>query len=152
VGSTCLPPNAALTRAAVSPGDCALPGAAALTAASIAYRPQSGDLFVRLDFDPRMRIAAGELMGVDLVVGNRHYEVRAQPTDIALFGQTVAGWTRVGSLAGASGTTGTQVVFVVPLRILGLTSDHRIQSAIAFAALGSVPTGALCRLAVLKVG
>lgn len=152
VGSTCLPPNSALTGAAISAGDCAVRGRPELLAASVAYRPRSGDLFVRLDYDPRTRLAAGELMGVDLVVGSRHYEVRAAPTDIALFGQTAAGWARVTGLAGAIGTTGTQVVFVAPLRTLGLTSDRRIRSAVAFAALGSAPTGAICRLAVLKVG
>ena len=120
-----------------------------LIGATLARRPQLGDLFVRLDLQDMPMFAAANpalVYGLDLRVHGVRYEVRAAKTGVdasfGLFRQDDLGlWTKVADLRGGYGTTGDEVVFSVPLQDLGLQNGGRLSHVDAFTALGSYDLG-----------
>ena len=145
-----------IVRAAIaSPTASALrglaPAGSQVVGASIAYRPASHDLFGRIE----LTTLSGVLYGCDLTVGGTRFQVRAQRVagadyddaggaSFGLFRQEASGsWTRVTSLRGGYGTTGTDVVFAVPLAALGTSSVSQVRAVRAFTAIGSYGVGAL---------
>ena len=124
---------------------------AQLVGASVAYRPASHDLFGRIELTD----LAGVLYGCDLTVAGTRYQVRVQRIagadyDLAggasfgLFRQAADGsWTRITGLRGGYGTTGSEVVFALPLAALGGANVSQLSDVRAFTAAGSYAAGAL---------
>jgi hypothetical protein len=130
--------------------------------ASLAPRPQLGDLFVKEELQamPAVRGAPlpgnpGVLYGFDFSVGRTDYEVRSQRVPgldyddggFASFGlfrkDPITGMytDHVATLRGGYGTTGDAVVFSIPLHLVGLENGVRLGHAKVFTALGSYLTG-----------
>jgi Tol biopolymer transport system component len=120
-----------------------------LIGASLAYRQATADLFVRLPVQQMPMVAAADpalVCGLDLSVSGTAYEVRAAKTGLdasfGLFRRDFAGrWVHVADLHGGYGTTGQEVVFVLPLSDIGAQRGGRISSIGAFTGLGSYATG-----------
>ena len=156
IGSTCLPPGAVLesNRLDHSAGCGALadPG---LRAASIAFRPWSGDVFVRLSLAPgsveRARLTA-TVFGIDVNVGGNRYEVRADATSFALYDGPGATATRLGPVTGGFGTTGEEIVFALPMHTIGSGSPGKTGVVTAFAAAGTTATGPACLIDRVVLG
>ena len=137
-------------------GDVTTPGqeAADLTGATLAARPSSRDLFVRIAVGdmPTFDLASPALVyGMDFTTGSVRYEVRAAKVGPdAAFGlfrlDDLGVWTKVADLQGGYGTTGEEVVFAVPVRDIGLKNGGFIRRADVFSAIGTFLTG---RTAVL---
>ena len=137
---------------------------AALSDATIAYRANSQDLFVRQTLQsmpaagPVPVSGSGVLYGLRVTVGDLSYEVRVQRVlgpdyDVAggasfgLFRETSSGsWTKVATLRGGYGTTGQEMVFALPLAALGAQSGAQLSGLTAFTALGSYATGPVTTL------
>jgi Tol biopolymer transport system component len=130
--------GSAACGAAVDPG---------LRSASTVYRPNLGDVFVRLSLaagaTARARLT-GVLFGIDLTAAGRHYEVRADGGDLGLYDGAGSAAARLATLPGGFGATGEEVVFAVPLRALGLPSSGRLSAVAAYAAIGTTATGPSC--------
>ena len=136
-------PHVALAGASVS----------MLRAASVARRTND-DLFVRLDLDSGLTdplgapgFAAGRVYGLDFTLGDAAYEVRAgQAPSGGMFGlwrQDNGVWRPVATLRGGLGTTGQQIVAVIPANVVGrAAAPGQITTAWAFAriVLGSTGT------------
>lgn len=159
---------------------CILPGGAAITkdglgdvssvlthqganlyGASLAYRPQYGDLFARVQLQDMPSVGGalpiggtGILYGLDFAFAETKYEIRVQRVagpdfvhsggaSFGLFRQDmVTGfWSKVASLSGGYGTTGAEVVFSLPLDTIGLKDGGALSRVKAFSALGSYETG-----------
>jgi len=156
IGSTCLPPGAVLESnrldQSAACGALADPG---LRAASIAYRPWSGDVFVRLSLAPgsveRARLTA-TVFGIDVNVGTRRYEVRADGTSFALYDGPGATATRLGPVTGGFGTTGEEVVFALPMHMIGSGSPGKTGVVTGFAAAGTTATGPACLIDRVVLG
>jgi len=128
-----------------------VPAGAQVVGASIAYRPAHRDLFGRIE----LTTLTGVLYGCDLTVGGVRYQVRAQRiagpdydyaggASFGLFRQEPNGsWTRVTNVHGGYGTTGSDVVFAVPLAALGASNANELRAVRAFAAVGSYRLGVL---------
>jgi hypothetical protein len=134
-----------------------------LVGASLVYRPQLGDVFVREQLKTMPAVDgtalagnAGVLYGFDLTANGTHYQVRVQRVpgpcydsaggaSFGLFRQnlTTGAYSRVATLRGGYGTTGEDVVFALPLGDIGLQTGGQLAGLRAFAALGSFATGAL---------
>ena len=134
-----------------------------LIGASVAYRPQYGDLFVREELQDMPSVTGtavvsdpGILYAVDFTSGGRRYEVRIQRVpgsdfDVAggasfgLFERDPATglFEHVASLRGGYGTTGKEVVFSLPLADVGLSNGGRLRRVRAFTAIGSYDVGAV---------
>jgi len=120
-----------------------------LAGASLAYRPASADLFLRLDVRHMATAAAGSaglVYGADLTVDGTRYEVRIAATGPAasygLFEQTrTGGWAQVAKLRGGFGTTGEEAVAAVPLAFIGARAGTRLSGLRAFAGVGSYELG-----------
>jgi Tol biopolymer transport system component len=130
-----------------------------LIGASMVYRPQYGDLFVRnmlrrmpsVD-SPTAITSAGVLYGVDLRVDGVRYQVRAQRVpgvsydaaggaSFGLFRLDGGAWSQVSTLRGGYGTTGAEVVFALPLADIGAQLGGELSSVEAFTSVGSFATG-----------
>lgn len=112
---------------------------AGLRAASVAYRAQRNDMFVRLDVGSLD--VPGVVYGLDLTNGAARYEIRATSVgplsaSFGLYRATSVGWTRVADLSGGYGTTGNAVVVAVPLRLIGAANGARLSGLRAFAQAG----------------
>lgn len=103
-----------------------------LTEATVAYRPDRSDLFVRLALasmpplglgGPSVRYAVEFRSGRGEV-----YQVRITKMGLTVavqvFRSTRTGWLRVADVSGGFGTTGLEVVAAVPLRMLGVDSPQ----------------------------
>ena len=118
---------------------------AASHAATVAYRPDLHDLFVRLDFADGSPV---DVLGsaVEYVVGLRSngqsYELRISPNRFAVYRSTPDGWRHVGDVSGGYGTTGRQVVAAIPLATLGATSPAQV--GLISAAATSAPCPSRC--------
>ena len=156
VGNVCIPP---LGYAALDDEHSDVPAAltsqgANLYGASVAYRPQLGDLFVTLELTdlPVQNVGSvrGQGNGSAIVHGFRFdaqghtYEVRATSRGggtFALFDCASATRCDVSELAGGYGTTGVRLVFSVPLSAIDGATN--LTEAEAFTALGTLETGAI---------
>jgi Tol biopolymer transport system component len=119
-----------------------------LRAATIAYRPQTADLFVRLELDrmPAYALASTAVVyTLDLNVGGAGYELRigksATGPSFEIFRASAAGWTHVANVAGGYGTTGEEVVAAVPLASIGAAHGARMTNVRAASGLGAATTG-----------
>ena len=120
-----------------------------LIGASLAYRHQLGDLFGRLELQDMPMFAAANpalVYGLDLRVRGVRYEIRANAVaGVARFGlfrlNDLGLWTKVADLEGGYGTTGDEVVFALPLSLIGAQHGGRLGHVEAFTALGSFDTG-----------
>jgi Tol biopolymer transport system component len=133
---------------------------ATLIGATLSYRPQANDLFVRAQLKAMPPLTAqpissmaSPLYGFDLTASGVHYQVRVQRllpsafdsqggASFGLFRQGEGGlWSPVTTLRGGYGTTGQEIVFSLPLRDIGLQSGGRLEALKAFTATGSYATG-----------
>ncbi|MDQ1711199.1 MAG: hypothetical protein QOE45_649 [Frankiaceae bacterium] len=135
---------------AVADATSPAPDGTDLIRASVAYRPATADLFVRLELQrmPLFALASPLVVyGLDLTAGNARYQVRAARTgadaSFGLYRRDGAAWTRVATLRGGYGTTGQEVVVAVPLGSLGLGRGGTIRDAVGFTAQGSFDLGAV---------
>jgi Tol biopolymer transport system component len=123
---------------------------AQLRAATLAYRPQRGDVFARLQvvgMPPAVLADPTLTYGLDLAAGGARYEVRvaksgAAPASIRLFQRVGGSWLKVASLRGGYGTTGQEIVFAIPLRDVGLETGGELSGMRAFTAVGTYLTDA----------
>jgi len=118
------------------------PAGAGLVQARAVVRPQAHDLFVREEVQSLPSVAGrplatGLTYGFDFTAAGRRYEVRSRGTSFELFRYDGGQWKRVTALRGGFGTTGVEVVFVVPLADLGLRAGDTISDLRAFAGVGS---------------
>ena len=145
------------------------PQGANLIGASLAYRPQLGDLLVREELQAMPSVSGtpvvgdpGVLYGFDMTVSGVRYEVRAQRVpgpsyddaggaSFGLFRLEGGVWKQVATLRGGYGTTGEDVVFAVPLRDIGIHEGGRLGRLRAFTALGTFATGAATVLDTTRV-
>jgi hypothetical protein len=124
---------------------------AGLIEARVAYRPQTADLFVRLEIADMPAFALADpamLYGLSFTAGGVSYEVRVAKTSptgasFGLYRTTVAGAALVASLRGGYGTTGQEVVFSLPLRDIGVGDGGELAGLRAFTAIGSYVAGAV---------
>jgi Tol biopolymer transport system component len=119
---------------------------AELTGASLAYRPEHADLFVRLPVTsllPSVGGAPGVLYGFKITIGGIPYEVRAtQAEGFALYNcQTAPACTQVATLAGSIGTTGNVVTVSVPLSALSVNEGIALSGLDGYTALGNAASG-----------
>jgi Tol biopolymer transport system component len=120
-----------------------------LVGASLAYRPQYGDLFVRLQLErvPTFALADPAVVyGLDLMLRGKRYEVRVAKTGLdasfGLFRLDDSSWTHVADLRGGYGTTGREVVAALPLTDIGAQHGADLIDVEAFTGLGSYYAGA----------
>ena len=174
VSTVCIPPGGALVSQARGNAPDAVWTAqgADLIGATIAYRPQFADLFVREEVETMPSIAGGPpsaavaiLYGLNFTVRGVHYEVRVQRTpgrsddpaggaSFGLFRQdpTTGVYLQAATLQGGYGTTGDEVVFSMPLRNIGLQNGGHLVGARAFTAVGTFVLGAVRELDELRLG
>lgn len=120
-----------------------------LISVSLAYRPEYGDLFVRLQVQQMRQFSlasAAIVYGLRLTVGGTDYQIRAAKTgpltaSFGLFRSVNGSWRQVSALRGGYGTTGQEVVTALPLAAIGAQSGGRIGAATAFTGIGSYATG-----------
>lgn len=124
-----------------------------LIRASLAYRPETADLFMRLDVAqmPQFALASPAVVyGVDFAVDARSYEVRIGKSGLdatfALFRRTSSGWAHVRDIRGGYGTTGQQVVAALPLAAIGADHGGRLVDVRAFTALMPTPADIVERM------
>lgn len=143
-----------------------------LYGASLAYRPQYTDLFVKIQLE-HMPVVTGTplvgnpsiLYGFDFTANGDNYQVRVQRiagpdfeqmggASFGLFRKSPATglYAKVATLHGGYGTTGKEVVFSLPLHDIGLEDGGNISDVTAFTALGFYDLGALKVLDQLSVG
>lgn len=154
----CVPSRGMLSWRAPSTTNQTTVGGAKLYGASLAYRPELGDLYAAIeleDMGPSLIIGpAGVtsggppslLYGLRFAVEGRRYEVRATSLlggTFGLFHCTDSGplCTQVAKLEGGYGTTGERVVISLPLEEIGLDSGGEIAEFEVFSALGSYASG-----------
>lgn len=101
--------------------------------ARVVYRPELGDLYVRLDLDPIEGVApataAARVYGVDMTIDGVRYEVRATSSTLAsvkLF-RCVVLCDQVATLQGGYGTVGEAIVATIPLHAVGLKDGGVIE-------------------------
>ena len=161
---TCIPPSHFLSKSDsrddVSKELAALEGADIIEA-RLAYRPQFGDLYLRLDISEMSAVRGTPVVGDPLIIygfrvkiEDAVYEVRAARTGVGSALQPAFGLfrcdggicTEVTQLEGGYGTMGDNVVAALPLRHLGLENGGRISRLTAFTAYGTYPAGDLAIL------
>jgi Tol biopolymer transport system component len=140
-----------LLASADDPPNDGLPPAASVGAeligASVAYRPEQADLFVRLPVTSLLANvggAPGVLYGLKITTGGIPYEVRAtQSEGFALYNcqTSVPTCTQVATLSGSMGATGSVVTVSVPLSALGVGEGSTLSGLDAYTALGSAAAG-----------
>ena len=158
---TCLPPDTRVgITDAVDDTQWLTDGGADLTGASITFRPQYGDLFIREQLEdlPSLGVAplpTGLVYGFGFTVDQTDYEVRAQyspgdgfaPSYGASFGlyrcDTDGCIHHVTSLRGGFGTTGDEVVFSLPLNTIGLQDGGQMSHLEVFTGLGALDLGSV---------
>lgn len=123
--------------AAVGTGSLAPAGAGLLQARAV-LRPQTHDLFVREEVQSLPSVAGRPLVtaltyGFDFTAAGRRYEARSSGASFELFRYDGGQWRPLTTLRGGFGTTGVEVVFVVPLAALGLRTGDTISDLRAFA-------------------
>jgi len=120
---------------------------AELVGASIAYRPEQADLFVRLPVTSLLAntgAAPGILYGLKMTTGGIPYEVRAtQAEGFALYNcqTSVPTCTQVTTLSGSMGTTGSVITVSVPLSALGASEGSALSGLDAYTAIGNDAAG-----------
>lgn len=150
IDAVCLPPGAAVTSSDdVDDLDELLTQKGAnLYGASLAYRPDLGDLFAVIELEHMPRVIPGAspvFYGLRFKVEEKNYEVRATSLmggTFGLFDCTDSPVCRkVADLRGGYGTTGERVVFSLPLDAIGLETVGRLKDVEAFSSIGSYLTG-----------
>ena len=162
-------PGAPLASGSDPAGDGRLQGqdaGADLVGASLAYRPDLGDLRLRLDVSRLVRPGTaghrGVVYGLAFRAGGVPYQVRASrlgttlatPTvenGIALYRCASVPCTEVATLAGGIGTAGESVVVTLPLSLLGAGAPA-LSALRAFAGLGEMATGVPHELDAIVLG
>ena len=137
----------------------ALPTEAGLAGATMAWRPESRDVFIRTDVPGMSSVQGvagngdgGVLYGVDFAVDGVHYEVRVQRVlgpsydaaggaSFGLFRRGPNGSVQVATLSGGYGTTGRTIVLAVPGWDIGIRRGSVIHAIHAFSASGTFATG-----------
>lgn len=156
---TCVPPESALWWEAKGTSSSALNKIGAdLHGASLAYRPELGDLYAAIELEhmgpgltigPAGAVTGGNpslLYGLRLEVGHKSYEVRATSLLGGIFGlfdctDTAPLCTQVTTLKGGYGTTGERVVVSLPLDEIGLEDGGDVKDFEVFSAFGSYASG-----------
>ena len=132
--------------------------------AGLFYRPEEGDVFIRLTLGGipgvpgqfhlgtqtrGMGGIAGVLYGAEFSVGGTTYQARAAGSaeyaelperHFALF-RCAGSCEKVAAIRGGVGTTGYEVWISVPLDALGLQGGEKLAGATAFTAIGDPTTG-----------
>ena len=123
-------------------------GGANLTGASLAYRPETDDLFARLDVETMPAFGAANpalQYGLDLRADGTKYQVRVEKVGLTstftLYRLQGNSWLKVAELQGGYGTTGDEVVFAIPVADLDLQHGGRLSHVEAFTALGTNQAG-----------
>lgn len=157
----CLRPPGGFASTSDEAGDAVRDAAGAdLIGASVAYRPQLGDLYLVQDLDrlgdvgPTGVGIPGVLHGFRFTANGTAYEVRTSGTGFALFRcgtESAAACTKAADLSGGFGTTGERVVVALPLSALGLAGGGELSDVEAFTALGTVPTGPVSILDLVRL-
>lgn len=161
IEDTCIPPQSAVSFDFESDVDDILAKQGAkLHGASLAYRPEIGDLFVAIELEhmgPALPVnipgigtapTSSIMYGLRFEVQARRYEVRASSLGGGTFGlfdctDSAPLCTQVTTLKGGYGTTGERAVFSLPLKEIGLENGGNLKDVVAFSALGSDLSGAL---------
>jgi Tol biopolymer transport system component len=162
-GVICIPPQGVVSRMAPT-GDVApdlVRRGADIAGLSLAYRQPTSDLFIReslgsFPLSTSGAVSAPLLYGLDFTANGTRYEIRAQDVPgpsydeaggaaFGLFKVTGAGpaqvATQIASLHGGYGTTGQEIVFALPLDVVGLASGGRLTGVRAFTAVGTFAAG-----------
>lgn len=153
----CIPPQGKVSQRAKARTADALTAAkgAKLYGASLAYRPEQGDLFAAVDVEhmgPVLGLGSAGLVaggnpsvlyGLRFQSSSKSYEVRATSLLGGTFGlfDCTASCTKVADLRGGYGTTGERVVFSLPLEEIGLGNGGKLKNIEAFSGLGNYLTG-----------
>ena len=121
-----------------------------LVDASLIYRPESGDLLVRLRLAFLSSSDNGVLYGLRFNVGAVQYEVRALRAGATAVPPTPSSFelyrcdptcTQHATLSGSIGSTGREVLVSTPLSALSALEGAALTEIQAFTAVGLVPTG-----------
>lgn len=138
---------------------------AEILGATLAFRPQYEDLYIKIDVDripgPRGTGLAGNpaiVYGLKFTTADVPYEVRiARSGVLGGPGKPVFGLfrcdpacTEVAKLKGGYGTVGEAVVAAIPLEALGLQDGGEIEDLVFFAAVGAYEGGPSRLLDVVK--
>ncbi|HJR45757.1 MAG TPA: hypothetical protein VJ927_09150 [Actinomycetota bacterium] len=146
-----------------------LPLGADLTAASVVYRHEEGDLLFRLELDSMPNVTVGStgvtttgtvggdpamVYGVSFVLGGTRYEVRAQRASASeasapAFTRYVCGTGCAGGgvpIPGGFGTTGPEIRMSLPAALMGLQPGEKLEAINAFVGPGEMATGAIAAL------
>lgn len=127
-----------------------------LFGASAIFRPWRHDVFVRIELKDMKALRAGAdediaggspitTYGLRFTAEGKRYEVRATTFlggTFGLFDCTSSVCKKVAGLPGGFGTTGTRVVFSLPLDEIGLEDGGGLEKVHAYAALGTFLTDA----------
>ena len=140
---------ASATDAVADVGDVLTRAGANLSGASLAYRPSSRDLFVRIrvaDMPSFAAVNPALIYGLDVRSRGMAYEVRVEKVGLSASftvyrRDAPGGWTKIADLRGGYGTTGDEVVFAIPLGVIDLERGGTLRSVEAFAALGTPAAG-----------
>ena len=147
-------PQAAGRRDALGDVDVASRAGADLSGATVVHRPDTDDLYVKIDVEELGGIAGTGVVGnPDIVysLGFRADGVRYEARSVslgtaALFGLfrcTGADCRRVADLRGGFGTTGDSVVFSVPLDAIDAEGVDELSALEATSSLGGYASGGL---------
>ena len=145
-----------------------------LTRADLTYRPETGDLLVRLRLDRLPTVSPcvdsglcpadpppGVVYGLELTVDGVPHEIRAMriaatgaaaETPLIALYRCPGECSRVATLKGGIGTTETEVSAAVPLATLGADEGDELTGVRAFTSLGEVATGSLQEFDSVSVG
>lgn len=148
----CVPPGAAVSSSdsVQDINDVLTERGANLYGASLAYRPQYEDLFVKIELEHMPKVIPGTspiFYGLRFKSGDKSYEVRATSFNFGTFGlfdctSLRPACTKVADLRGGYGTTGMRVVFSLPLDRIGLEGGGELKDVTAFSGIGTSHTGA----------
>ena len=147
----CIPPREAMSILDKKDGATVALAAqgADLYGASLAYRPDLSDLFGVIELEHMPPVLPGLLSplvhGLRFEAEGTHYEVRVGSLlggTFSLFECSGLACTKLGDLKGGYGTTGTRLVFSLPLGAIGLDEGGELSAVEAFSGLGTLETGA----------
>ena len=157
----CIPPGAAFSSSddVDDLNDALTEQGANLYGASVAYRPQYSDLFVKIELEHMPKVVPGMspiFYGLRFKSGAKSYEVRATSLNHGTFGLFDCTGSRplctgIADLRGGYGTTGMRVVFSLPLHEIRLEHGGELKDVTAFSGLGNYLTGAGTVLDELRI-
>src|SRR5207244_1636426 len=111
----------------------------------LVYRPELGDILVRLIFPSNIGKAGtpGFVYGLKLTVGQVPYEVRMDGVpEFGLYRCDNVTCLSVATLSGGVETTGDEIRVAVPINAIGASEGMTLTGLRAFTAVGNVVTGA----------